>query len=262
MTGMHTCGAKEHYSREPVGSSFRAPLALSEHHLDVLSATDTPLALIFIKGRLVRPPVLSLVGCQVLRIARRFRLIAVSVTRFTSLTTRARALAKRCIIELKTVSRRAWVHRSHRPFGSPCPAHRGLPNQAPVCHSGGMGLTHVTAIVSNPANPKASWEGLFLVDTGAIDCLVPRNHLESLGFVPEAQRTYELADGSELVMDVAVARVEFMGEVVGVTVIFGAKDTEPILGVTALESVGIQVDPRTQRLKRLPAVSLKGQTGV
>lgn len=48
-----------------------------------------------------------------------------------------------------------------------------------------------------------------------------------------------------------------MGYIVGTTVIFGADDAEPILGVTALESVGIEVDPRTQRLKRLPAVRLK-----
>ncbi len=32
---------------------------------------------------------------------------------------------------------------------------------------------------------------------------------------------------------------------------------EPLLGVTALESVGIEVDPLNQRLKRLPAVRLK-----
>jgi hypothetical protein len=37
----------------------------------------------------------------------------------------------------------------------------------------------------------------------------------------------------------------------------GADDVEPILGVTALESVGIEVDPRSQRLKRLPATRLK-----
>jgi len=34
-------------------------------------------------------------------------------------------------------------------------------------------------------------------------------------------------------------------------------DAEPILGVTALESARIEVGPRTQRLKRLPAVRLK-----
>ncbi|MCY4438142.1 MAG: hypothetical protein OXE05_12510 [Chloroflexi bacterium] len=35
-------------------------------------------------------------------------------------------------------------------------------------------------------------------------------------------------------------------------------DVEPLLGVTALESVGIEVDPMNQQLKRLPAVRLKG----
>ena len=48
-----------------------------------------------------------------------------------------------------------------------------------------------------------------------------------------------------------------MGEVVGVTIIFGQDDIEPILGLTALESVGIEVDPQNQRPKRLPAVWLK-----
>lgn len=51
--------------------------------------------------------------------------------------------------------------------------------------------------------------------------------------------------------------LEFLGEIVGATIIFGEDDAEPILGVTALESAGIEVDPRTQRLKRLPAVRLK-----
>ena len=66
-----------------------------------------------------------------------------------------------------------------------------------------------------------------------------------------------LADGTEVVMEIGVASVEFMGEVVGATVIFGADGVEPILGVTALESAGMEVDPQTQRLKRLPAVRLK-----
>ena len=47
-----------------------------------------------------------------------------------------------------------------------------------------------------------------------------------------------------------------MGEVVAVNLIFGDDNVEPIPGVTALESVGIGVAPRNQRLKRLPAVPL------
>ncbi len=124
-----------------------------------------------------------------------------------------------------------------------------------------MGVTQVTVAVCNPGNPERRWENLFLVDTGAIDCMVPGNRLKEIGIEPEGKRTYELADGTEVAMDVAVARVEFMGEFVGATVIFGKDDIEPILGVTALESVGIEIDPQNQRLKRLPAVRLKSFKG-
>jgi hypothetical protein len=48
-----------------------------------------------------------------------------------------------------------------------------------------------------------------------------------------------------------------MGEVTAGRVIFGPDGVEPILGVTALESVGITVDPATRTLTRLPAVPLK-----
>ena len=34
-----------------------------------------------------------------------------------------------------------------------------------------MGETHVPVLIRNPAEPQRTWEGLFLVDTGASDCL-------------------------------------------------------------------------------------------
>ena len=120
-----------------------------------------------------------------------------------------------------------------------------------------MGATHVTVAIRNPAAPERVWEGLFLVDTGATDCLVPRPHLEAIGLEPKGHRLYELADGTELRLDITTADIEFMGELVGGTIIFGEPEVEPLLGVTALESVGIEVDPVSQRLKRLPAVRLK-----
>ena len=120
-----------------------------------------------------------------------------------------------------------------------------------------MGATHVTVTIRNPADPDRTWEGLFLVDTGATDSLVPRPHLESIGLRPKGRRVYELADGSEITMEITTADIEFMGETVGGTILFGETDAEPLLGVTALESVGIEVDPNNQRLKRLPAVRLK-----
>ena len=121
-----------------------------------------------------------------------------------------------------------------------------------------MGVTHINVTVRNPADLTRSWESRFLVDTGAIDSLVPRSCLEAIGIEPEGQRVYELADGTEVGMDIAGARLEFMGEWTAGLIIFGDADAEPLLGVTALESAGIEIDPQNQRLKKLPAVRLKG----
>ena len=121
-----------------------------------------------------------------------------------------------------------------------------------------MGITHITAAIRNPADPERVWEGLFLVDTGAIDCLVPRQHLESIGLAPVRERTYGMADGSDVKLDVAGGQIEFMGETAWGAIVFGNDDAAPLLGVTALESVGIEVDPRNQTLRRQPAVRMPG----
>ena len=121
-----------------------------------------------------------------------------------------------------------------------------------------MGATYVTTTIRNPSDPSLSWQGSFLVDTGAVDTLVPRQHLERIGLHPKAHRTYELAGGSNIQMvDITTGEIEFMGDIVGGTIIYGASDVEPILGVTALESLGIDIDPHDQSLKRMPAVRLK-----
>ena len=120
-----------------------------------------------------------------------------------------------------------------------------------------MGATHVTVAIRNPAEPERVWEGLFLVDTGATDCLVPRPNLEAIGLTPKGRRAYELADGSELRLDITTADIEFMGETTAGAIIYGDPGVEPLLGVTALESVGVEVDPANQRLKKLPTVRLK-----
>ena len=120
-----------------------------------------------------------------------------------------------------------------------------------------MGTTHVTVTVKNPAARDRTWQGEFLVDTGAIESLVPRQYLEAIGVEPIGSRTYEMADGRRLQLDIGLAELEFMDETVGTTVVFLDDDVEPLLGLTALESAGIEVDPRNQQLKRLSAVRLK-----
>ncbi len=120
-----------------------------------------------------------------------------------------------------------------------------------------MGATYVDVTIRNPANPSRSWTSKFLVGTGAFDSLVPRACLEAIGLEPRGRREYVLADGKSVALDITIAEIEFQGEVVGGTVVYGDEGVEPLLGVTALESGGFEVDPRSEELKRLPAVLLK-----
>lgn len=120
-----------------------------------------------------------------------------------------------------------------------------------------MGLIHVTVAVRVPGTAAAVYEALFLVDTSATDSLAPAAELERIGLRRVGRTTYELADGTLAEFDFGLAQIEFMGEVTAGRVIFGPDRAEPILGVTALESVGITVDPATRLLRRLPAIPLK-----
>lgn len=120
-----------------------------------------------------------------------------------------------------------------------------------------MGATYVNVTIHNPAEPQRSWTDKFLVNNGVFNSLVPRTRLEAIGLEPRGRRVYTIADGRPVVLDIPVAEIEFEGEVVGGTIVYGEKGAEPLLGVTALESGGFEVDARIQRLKRLPAVLLK-----
>jgi len=120
-----------------------------------------------------------------------------------------------------------------------------------------MGLTRVTTRITNPRDSGRSYEAVFLVDTGATDSLAPADELKKAGITPEGRTTYELADGTVREYDFGLVRIEFLGETTAGRVIFGDPGCEPLLGVTALESVGIVVDPANKTLKRLPAIPLK-----
>ena len=118
-------------------------------------------------------------------------------------------------------------------------------------------MTKVTTKLISFQRPEAAYEAVFLVDTGATDSLAPADELEKIGLSAEGKMAYELADGTVKEFSYGLARIEFMGETTAGRVIFGQPGCEPILGVTALESVGIIVDPTKKTLKRLPAIPLK-----
>jgi len=120
-----------------------------------------------------------------------------------------------------------------------------------------MGLVHVPVIVRASQRSRKKYEASFLVDTGATDSMAPASELKRAGIQRRGKKRYELADGSVVEYDYGFAEIEFMDEVNMGRIIFGPDKSEPLLGVTILESAGIVVDPVNQQLKRLPAISLK-----
>ena len=120
-----------------------------------------------------------------------------------------------------------------------------------------MGITKVTTKISSFGDGEKFYEKVFLVYTGATDSMVPSPELEKIGVKKEGKMNYELANGEVKEYPYGLVRIEFMGETTAGRLIFGEPGCEPLLGVTALESVGIIVDPANKTLKRLPAIPLK-----
>ena len=119
-----------------------------------------------------------------------------------------------------------------------------------------MGLTYVT-VALKVRGGTGEYRANFLVDSGATDTLAPAAELRRIGVEPVGKTAYELADGSLHEYEFGLVDIRFMGDITAGRVIFGPDDVEPLLGVTALESVGIVVDPANRTLKRLPAIPLK-----
>lgn len=114
---------------------------------------------------------------------------------------------------------------------------------------GTIGVTYVLVKMSNPRFPgERAVELEFLVDTGAIYSVVPRERLEALGIAQFERRELTLADGSHQTYDVGEAFFE-LGDRVGTSkVIFGPPGVVPLLGALTLESLGLMVNPVTREL--------------
>jgi len=111
--------------------------------------------------------------------------------------------------------------------------------------------------ISDLSKHGTPFEREFLVDTGSIDCRAPSDRLIAAGIQPEGKAVYELANGQPVEYEYGFAWVSFVGEETVAQIIFGPPDTEPILGVVALENAGMVVDPVTKGLKRSHAKPLK-----
>jgi hypothetical protein len=120
--------------------------------------------------------------------------------------------------------------------------------------TGKMCLTRV-AVTLRSFTSTDFYQSEFLA--GATDSLAPASELTRIGINPIGTMAYELASGLIVEYKFGLAEISFMNETTAGRVIFGPDNIEPILGVTALGSVGVIIDPANLTLKRLPAIPLK-----
>ena len=115
-----------------------------------------------------------------------------------------------------------------------------------------MGLTYVNVTIASPTNLKRQRRRRLLADSGALDTIVPKEVLKAIGIKPYGSETFTLADGSTIRREVGNAFLQIDGRQAPSPVIFGEKADGALLGVIALESLGLAINPRTGKLTPTP----------
>jgi clan AA aspartic protease len=112
-----------------------------------------------------------------------------------------------------------------------------------------MGITTATITIKNPTDPKKSFTGEFLVDTGASFTILPRPVWKKLGLTPQRKERFSLADGTVVVRPVGNCLIEFEGKEAANPVVLGSEKDASVLGVITLESLGLIINPFTRQLR-------------
>ena len=111
-----------------------------------------------------------------------------------------------------------------------------------------MGITIKTFVVKESRKSRKKLDVDFMIDSGAVYSLVPGKDLKKLGIDPYRKMDFILADGTKIIREVGDAYFEYNGDGGSAPVIFGEKGDEPLLGVTALESIGLVLNPFKREL--------------
>ena len=87
-----------------------------------------------------------------------------------------------------------------------------------------------------------------VVDTGAAYTTLPSSLLRRIGVEPSGKRTFLVADGRQVTMEIGQAWVTLNDDSVVTVVVFGEDGAPPLLGAYTLEGLALAVDPIAQRL--------------
>jgi len=119
-----------------------------------------------------------------------------------------------------------------------------------------MGMFKKRVKVSNSKDPNQFFEAEFWVDTGALYSFVPEDYLERIGIEPSTKRNLIFADGRQdtRLLGFCDFQIEDFEGNIPCPVIFAPKGSLFLLGATALENFGVEVDPIQKKLKPTLAI--------
>ncbi|MGD0089342.1 MAG: hypothetical protein ABSE73_05420 [Planctomycetota bacterium] len=119
-----------------------------------------------------------------------------------------------------------------------------------------MGMFKKRVKVSNSKKPELFFEEDFWIDTGAFYSFVPEDYLERIGVEPAATRSLILADGRQgsRLLGFCDFQIEGLEGRLPCPTIFAPKGSLLLLGATALENFGVEIDPVQKTLKPILAV--------
>ncbi|MBI2908932.1 MAG: retroviral-like aspartic protease family protein [Chloroflexi bacterium] len=110
-----------------------------------------------------------------------------------------------------------------------------------------MGETQVRFKIHGADGQTAELEAI--VDTGATFSKIPQSVAARLGLEPKYETDVELGDGRVIGRKLALAEIE-IGDVRRPVLVAIGQEEKPLIGYTALESLGFKVNPITRKLEK------------
>jgi len=115
-----------------------------------------------------------------------------------------------------------------------------------------MGITHAKVVLYSMDLTRQVTCDL-IVDTGSTLSWVPEEIAESVGIKPSEIRVFQLADGRETDRPVGEAIMECEGLRGATRTVFARPGDGALLGLHALEGLGLEINPVTRTLRRARA---------
>ena len=106
----------------------------------------------------------------------------------------------------------------------------------------------------NPYDLSKCLDLELLVDTGSTYTWIRRSKLRGLGIRPMGRRKFRTIGNRIIEREIGEAVVECLGRRATTVIVFAEERDNEVLGLHALEGLGLEVDPVTKQLREVEAI--------